>query len=260
MHFTKALVLLVGIAAAAPATTSSAKPASSTKAVSSTKAASSTAKPASSTAKPVSSSVKPASSSVKAASSSVKPASSSVKPASSSVKATSSAAASGSAVPTALGTTIYTDLTKWHDTMDDAIDALNSFTGGAKVSDQVTAISKASDSLQAATVQLITDAQKLKPYGLIASADSAKYATLTNDHIAPDLVAIFKLLQDKKSLFNQIGAVSVIRNGLYGFASEVQQIGDLIEPHLQSADVTAIHNAGGANIFNAAQAAIATYA
>ena len=242
MHFAKVVILFAGLAAAAPAATTTSKPAST--------------KPASSSTKPVSTTLSKALSSTPSKAPSV--VTSSVRPTSSVKPVVPSSTAPASNVPTALVSTIFGDLNAWHASMDDALAALDMFTGGLGLGNQAGAVGRAGDVLQSATVQLLIDSRKLSPYGQLSAADSAKYTELFVNHIALDAVRIFQFVQDKKALFTQVGAAKSVSDGLKGLKTEIQQIGDALGPHFATSDLPSI-SSSGTKVFVALQNAINAY-
>jgi len=224
MHFVKAVILFAGLAAAAPAVSSTPPKVSATP-----------------------------SKAVAAASS---------KPASSEPASSKPAAATPSAnvkTPTAAqAKTITDDLSKFNDNVLAGISALNAFTGGDKVGEQATAVSKAGDAWQQTILKLMSDASALKGYSKFSASDSTAVASGITGALTTNTVKLFNLVKDKKALFTQVNAKQNVYNGLQGIQGELAQIGQTLEPLLQSKDLASIEPAGK-QIFSASNAAIAAY-
>lgn len=282
MHFSKAILLFAGTSVAVPlvglgvtsgdheiqaaverlhvraVTTSSVKPASTPAAAVSTKPATSSVKPASTPVAAVSS--KPASTPA-AAASSAKPASSAA-PAASGSKSSSAAPASGSSaagLTAAQGKTVITDLTNFDNIVLKAITALNAFTGGANITAQAMNVATAGNNWQASTVTVLTDVKALANKGKFQTADSSSIATLLSGAITTDLVKIFNVLKDKKSLFAQVNSVKNVFDGLLVLVSEFQDISEYLIPMLLSNDLGSLQTASS-KVNPAAIAAINAYA
>jgi hypothetical protein len=175
-------------------------------------------------------------------------------------KASSSPAVAAQKVPSStMVTAIKADIANFDDSMAKAITALNGFTGGAKIADQATTVSKAGDVWQAAAVKLINTSSSLDGYGQFTTTDSATLAKAMSGSLATNAVKLFKLIKDKKALFAQTNAVKSVHDGLMGIQAEIAEVGQNIEPHLRSSDLATMEPAGK-NIFAASNNAINAYA
>jgi len=186
------------------------------------------------------------------------------KPPTTTAKTTSTAkptttAPSSSGLTSAQGATIISDLNNFDAVVLKAITALNSFTGGSNIGSQATAVANAGNAWQTATVKVLTDVKALANKGKFVAADSTKIAGLLSGAITTDLVKIFQVLKDKKSLFAQINTTKNVYDGLLVLVSEFQDIAEYLIPMLLSQDLSALQTASS-KVNPAAIAAINAYA
>ena len=171
--------------------------------------------------------------------------------------ASSSSSAQGTA-PAALSSAVLNDINAWVTSIDGALSAVNAFTGGPSIAAQGFAVAAAGDGLLRTTSQLISDTRTLSNYGPIEAVYSAMYTDLITNYVAGNLIRLFQALQNKKALFNQVGAAKDMVNGISALSSMFLQLADIEELLLTESDMDKVHNAA-INIFIALQSAVQAY-
>jgi len=237
MHFSKAIILLAGIAAAVPVVE----------------------RAPSSVAKVSSSSVAPSASKAAVVASSSKPA---VASSSKAAVASSSKPATASATPATLSTAqvnlVLADLNGLDTAMHSATTAVKGFTGGTNIQAQGDAVETSGVAWQTAVSKLLGDVSGLK--GVFCSADANKITTLVTGTIAPDLVTLFTAMKNQKSIFVQVGKQTHVYTTLIGVANNLQDICDALRPLITSTTLVSELETAGNQITAAANAAIGAYA
>jgi len=228
MHFSHAILLLIGTAAAIPMAAPVAVVATS-----------------SVSTKPSSSSVSSKPSSVAAVVTS-KPASSSASVAKTTTSSsTSVSVASPSASLSFESCTFCYDLISLDKASQNFLVAVNAFTGGANVQAQGNDLTTAGGAWQTVVATLLRDVQlgSVKG-GTLSTADSANAANYISATLTPDLVSLYNAIAAKKSVFAQVGQTQSVHDSILAVGQELTQISSSLGPRLLSADVPKVQEAG----------------
>ena len=137
------------------------------------------------------------------------------------------------------------DLTNLDKATKNLISAVDAFVGGPNIQAQGDAMTSAGGTWQNSAASLLRYIQlgSVKG-GTLSTDDSASVANFVSDATVPGIVTLYETIAKRKPMFSQVGEVKRMRDVLIATGNELTQIATSLRNRLQSQDLPKLEKAG----------------